>query len=155
MTKPEDLDECGNHYKYSDMTINRWLASRYAMKNAFSNDIFTLFLTTRRSTTMMITIDINMSGNEKNPPNAGDTTGPTKVAPTKYTVLDNVVACGISDIQQANVGTSPAERIANEIFNDNFNACLSMSDADITCYLKTFSELTQAQGQVKLCLGAT
>ena len=72
----------------------------------------------------------------------------------KYTVLDNIVACGISDEVDRNLNTSPAQRIASEMFNDNFNSCLSMSDSDIRGYLKTFNELPQAQGQVRMMPGA-
>lgn len=77
-----------------------------------------------------------------------------EATPTKYTVLDNIVACGVSNVEQGTIGSSPAQRIATEMFNDSFDSCLSMTDTDIRGYLKTFSELTQAQGQVKLMPGA-
>ena len=74
--------------------------------------------------------------------------------PQRYTVLDNIVACGISGVIDRALNTSPAQRIASEMFNNSFSSCLSMSDSDIRGYLKTFNELPQAQGQVRMMPGA-
>ena len=74
---------------------------------------------------------------------------------TTFTVLDNIVACGISNANgPGNLTTSPAQRIATEMFDNDFDACINMSDDDIKSYLKTFSELPQAQSQVRLMPGA-
>ena len=72
-----------------------------------------------------------------------------------FTVLQNIIACGISDQNgPGNLTTSPAERIATEMFDNDFDACINMSDDDIKSYLKTFCDLAQAQGQVRLMPGA-
>lgn len=69
-------------------------------------------------------------------------------------MLQNIIACDVSNDRQGGLGSSPAERMAKEMFNGSFESCLSMTDADIRSYLKTFSELSQNLGQVRLMPGA-
>ena len=69
-----------------------------------------------------------MSDDESNTLNAGGASVPSVTGPTRYTVRDNMVACGISDERQQNAGSSPAERIAKEVFNDSFEQYFVQSD---------------------------
>ena len=75
---------------------------------------------------------------------------PLPPAPGPFTVYDNIVACGISDIvAPAALGTSPAQRVSSEIFGNVFSNCLIMTDDDIKSYIKSMSDMTIGEGRVK------
>ena len=62
--------------------------------------------------------------------------------PVLYTVEDGMVACGL---QAADAAT-----IANEVFMGDFDSAYDMTDTDLADSFKTFSNLTMAQGQIRL-----
>lgn len=75
---------------------------------------------------------------------------PLPPAPGPFTVYDNIVACGISDIvAPAALGTSPAQRVSSEIFGNVFSNCLIMTDDDIKSYIKSMNDMTIGEGRVK------
>ena len=62
-------------------------------------------------------------------------------------VYESIVACGVSDAANAGLGSN-AECIATDIFNDNFMSCMDKSFEELDSDLKSYSELTVAQGQI-------
>ena len=70
--------------------------------------------------------------------------------PQSLTVLDGVIACGISNAINPAIGSSPAQRIAQGFFDNNFQTCMTLKDKEIDTMNKTFSDLNQQQGQVRL-----
>ena len=46
-------------------------------------------------------------------------------APPTYDVKDAMIKCGISNTNNY-AGTSPAERIATQIFDDDFQSCMDL-----------------------------
>ena len=73
------------------------------------------------------------------------------VAPV-YTVLDALVACGVDNISLFN-GNSPAWRLSNELFSDDFESCLDKTQQELDEDLKSYSTLTQTQGQIRILPG--
>ena len=73
------------------------------------------------------------------------------VAPV-YTVLDALVACGVDNMSLFN-GNSPAWRLSNELFSDDFESCLDKTQQELDEDLKSYSTLTQAQGQIRILPG--
>ena len=71
----------------------------------------------------------------------------------QLTVLDGIIACGIDNTIQGPLNSSPASRVATQIFNDDFTTCLTLTDEEIDNSFKVFSGLTQALGQVRLMPG--
>ncbi|CAJ1959254.1 unnamed protein product [Cylindrotheca closterium] len=85
---------------------------------------------------------------------------PTKTAlmgnmaavPPLFTVHDNMVICGINDATLFQ-GRTQAERIAYEIFSDDFNTTMDVSIDELNDELKTIAGMTTAQGQIRLMPG--
>ena len=65
--------------------------------------------------------------------------------PPVFTVHDAMVAAGVDDTDNFN-GQSSAERLAEDLFNDEFLACMDKSHKDIEDDFKSYSTLTQQQG---------
>eukprot|EP00980_Cylindrotheca_fusiformis_P018606 scaffold6163_cov78-Cylindrotheca_fusiformis.AAC.2 len=60
--------------------------------------------------------------------------------------------CGLNDVNQFK-GETNAQRIASQVFSDDFASCMDKSFDDLTEDLKSFSCLTAAQGQIRLVPG--
>ena len=65
------------------------------------------------------------------------------------TVLDSVIACGVNNVQLFN-GQTKAQRIAGEVFDNDFESCRFKSIDELKEDLKAYSGLTAAQGQIRL-----
>ena len=70
-------------------------------------------------------------------------------SPTSYTVRDALVLCGIDDTSVFK-DRSQAKRMASDIFNDAFCACMDKTFDDLESDFKTYSNLTVNQGQIRL-----
>ena len=68
------------------------------------------------------------------------------------TVLDAMIASGINNQIQFNVATQ-AQRIATDVFDDDFESCLSKDYKDLEDDFKSYSTLTVANGQIRLTPG--
>ena len=64
-----------------------------------------------------------------------------------FTVQDAMIACGIDNVTLFD-GSPPTTRIATDLFDDNFTACMDKTYEDLDDDLKGYFILTQAQGQI-------
>ena len=69
-----------------------------------------------------------------------------------FTVQDAMIACGIDNVTLFD-GSPPTTRIATDLFDDDFTACMDKTYEDLDDDLKGYSILTQAQGQIRLTPG--
>ena len=65
------------------------------------------------------------------------------------TVLDAIIACGVDNAIMFN-GDTAAQRIAEEVFDNDFQSCIDKEISEIEDDFKTYSGLTVAQGQIRL-----
>ena len=65
------------------------------------------------------------------------------------TVLDAMILCGVDNVAMF-MGETQAQRIASEIFDDSFESCMDISFKDLDERFKTYSDLTAAQGQIRI-----
>jgi hypothetical protein len=72
--------------------------------------------------------------------------------PRAFTVYDAMVACGVNDAALFD-GDTPAERIAADLFGDDFATCMDKGFLEIDYEFKTHSDLTANQGQIRLLPG--
>ena len=72
--------------------------------------------------------------------------------PAHYTVYNAIMLCGVIDPTYFN-GTTKAERIATEIFDDDFQSCMDKTVKELDEDLKSYSALTVANGQIRLTPG--
>ena len=70
-----------------------------------------------------------------------------------FTVRDGIIACGVRNDDSFD-GRSSAERIADELFDDDFQMCMDKSIEDLKSDFKSYTDLTVAQGQIRLMPGA-
>ena len=68
--------------------------------------------------------------------------------PPVFTVYDAMIAVGVDDTDNYN-GQSSAERLAEDLFDNDFTTCMDKSHDDIESDFKSFSVLTQVQGQIR------
>ena len=68
------------------------------------------------------------------------------IAPHAFTVSDAMVLCGINNVTLFD-GLNAAQRIAADVFDDDFNTCLDKSFKELDADFKTYSELTVGQGR--------
>ena len=61
------------------------------------------------------------------------------------TVVDAMILCGIDNHVQFN-GHTAAQRIAADVFDDDFMSCIDKDISDLEDDLKTYPNLTIAQG---------
>ena len=73
-------------------------------------------------------------------------------APNSYTVRMGMAECGVNDIDLFNDQTA-AERLAEDLFGSSFETCLDKTHEELDADFKTYSELTQVQGQIRLLPG--
>ena len=71
------------------------------------------------------------------------------VLPQVFTIHDAMVASGVDDTDNFD-GQSSAERLAEDLFGDDFTACMDKTHEDLESDFKSFSSLTQLQGQIRL-----
>ena len=71
-----------------------------------------------------------------------------------FSIEDALILCGVSQTPGvvAVDRKSDAERMANEIFSNQFESCKDMSCKDITDDLKTYSTLTVNEGRIRLTI---
>ena len=66
-----------------------------------------------------------------------------------HTLRQAIALCGINDINVVG-GQTRAQRISSEVFGDDFEACKDKSEDELKEDLKTYSQLTVANGQIRL-----
>ena len=72
--------------------------------------------------------------------------------PPTFTVTQAMIACGVNPDDQFG-GRSAPERIAADLFNDNYLTCMDKTFEELDTEFKAYSELTQNQGQIRLLPG--
>lgn len=72
--------------------------------------------------------------------------------PAEYTVYNAIILCGVIDPTYFN-GSTKAERIAIEIFDDEFQSCIDKTVKELDEDLKSYSSITVANGQIRLTPG--
>ena len=65
------------------------------------------------------------------------------------TVRDAIAACGVLNAAPLFGGRTQAQRIASDVFDDDFESCRYKSNDEIKEDLKAYSSLTVAQGQIR------
>ena len=70
-----------------------------------------------------------------------------------FTVLDALITCGIDNDTQFHGQTHAEERIASNIFDDTFSTCMDLTLKELDEHFKKYSELSQAQGQIRILPG--
>jgi hypothetical protein len=63
------------------------------------------------------------------------------------TVVDAMVACGV-DHDVLFMDEAQAQRLASDIFGDQFSSCLDITFKELDEHFKTYSDLTIARGQI-------
>ena len=71
------------------------------------------------------------------------------IADRGMTVVDAMVACGL-DHDHLFMDETQAQRFANDIFDDLFTSCLDITFKELDEHFKTYSDLTVAQGQIRV-----
>jgi hypothetical protein len=69
-----------------------------------------------------------------------------------FTLHDAMVACGVNDTDNFDDDT-PARRMATDLFGDDYATCMDKSFAELDDEFKTYSDLMQNQGQIRLLPG--
>ncbi len=64
-----------------------------------------------------------------------------------FTIRQALAACGVND-NDLFEGETPAQRLSFDLFDDSFESCKDKSDHEIDSDFKSYSTLTQAQGQI-------
>lgn len=70
----------------------------------------------------------------------------------QFTVRDALVACGVPDANPYQ-GQTSAQRMAIDIFNNDFNACIDKAASDLKDDFDAFSSLASNQGRIRLAPG--
>ena len=60
--------------------------------------------------------------------------------------------CGVNDVDLFE-GRTQAERLAIDLFSDDFHTCMDKTHPELDSDFKTYSDLTQAQGQIRVTPG--
>ena len=66
-----------------------------------------------------------------------------------HSVREALALCGINDVTLLG-GQTQAQRIAAEVFGDDFNACKDKEQDELKEDLKSYGQLTVAQGRIRL-----
>ena len=69
-----------------------------------------------------------------------------------HTVQDAIILCGVNDAIVFN-GLTKAERIADDVFDDDFQSCMDKTIKELDEDLKSYSALTIGNGQIRLTPG--
>jgi hypothetical protein len=70
------------------------------------------------------------------------------------TIVDAMIACGV-DHDVLFLDETQAQRLASDIFGDQFATCLDVTFKELDDHFKTYSDLTLAQGQMYCLRHAT
>ena len=73
--------------------------------------------------------------------------------PPVFTVLDAMAQCGVNNVDLFN-GQTAAERFAADLFGNDFVSCMDKTMEELNQDFKSYSELTQVQGQIRITPGA-
>ena len=65
--------------------------------------------------------------------------------PTQYTIREAMEECGVNN-QDLFENKTQAERLASDLFSDDFNTCMDKTHEELDSDFKTYSDLTQAKG---------
>ena len=68
--------------------------------------------------------------------------------PQQFTIFDAIIECGIPIIPLFQ-GLNPAQRVAEEIFNNSFEMCIEKSPKDLKDDFETFSNLPANAGRIR------
>ncbi|KAI2503573.1 hypothetical protein MHU86_10860 [Fragilaria crotonensis] len=71
------------------------------------------------------------------------------MADEERTVLNALIACGVDNVTLF-MGETAAQRIADDIFDNLFITCKDMTFKEMDDHFKTYSELSAAQGQIRV-----
>ena len=63
-----------------------------------------------------------------------------------------MITCGVNDVDIF-LGDTPAFRLVTDIFGDDFTTCMNKKFGELNSDFKTYSDMTQAQGQNRLLPG--
>ena len=74
------------------------------------------------------------------------------MAANAKTTFDAIVACGVDNATRFN-GDTAVERIATEIFDNDFMSCIDKDVSELEDDFKTYFGLTVNQGQIRLHSG--
>jgi hypothetical protein len=69
------------------------------------------------------------------------------------TIINAMITCGV-DNAVLFMEETQARRLAEDIFDDLFTSCMDISFKELDDLFKTFSDLTMAQGQIRLRQGS-
>ena len=69
-----------------------------------------------------------------------------------FTVANNIFICGVDSPMLFNTSTQ-AQRIAEELFDDDFSSCMDKTSTELDEELKSYSSLTVTNGQIRLAPG--
>ena len=61
--------------------------------------------------------------------------------PPNHDALEAVTLCGVSNAPRAGIVGTDAERIAENVFNNDFESCMDYDEEQLKADLKSFSEL--------------
>ncbi len=69
-----------------------------------------------------------------------------------YTVREAMAECGVNNVDQFE-GRTQVERLAADLFSDDFYTCMDKTHGELDLDFKTYSDLTQTQGQIRVTPG--
>ena len=71
--------------------------------------------------------------------------------PPLFTVADNMEACDIdNDPEDLHDNATDAQRLATDLFQDDFQSVMSIDFNQLAQYFKTYAALTQAEGRIRV-----
>ena len=70
----------------------------------------------------------------------------------RYTIREAVEECGVNN-QDLFENNTQAERLASDLFSDDFNTCMDKTHEELDSDFKNYFDLTQAQGQISITPG--
>ena len=82
----------------------------------------------------------------------GNQVNPVNLPPTIYTITDAMVRCGVSNTDIFN-RENAARRFASDIFSDSYDICMDKTMEGVQNDIKHYSNLTQAQGLIRITPG--
>ena len=71
------------------------------------------------------------------------------MAAVTFTIRNALIACGVDDVALYD-GVTAAAWLANNIFDNDFNACMDKTYEDLDDNLKAYSTMDVANGQIRL-----
>ncbi len=69
-----------------------------------------------------------------------------------FTVQQALAACGVNNVDLFD-GETQAQRLATDMFDNSYESCKDKTSHEMDSDFKTYSTLTQAQGQIRLLPG--